>query len=247
LGFLDNINNAIGNATGYNPGNGQFNLGTLPNPLVQSGDIAGIKTPSIDGINVADPVNDPNLRRGLDPSFKGNAKDNPPGPAGPLSQADQLKNKQLGIADQLSDPNGLQSSLYQQFRNQRIKDLASDQLSTRHNLSQRGLLYGPGSKGIQLSNVAQAGSDLAKAKGQIRTESQNQADQIRATVLDQGIKQMQTQQQLYDTIYGDALTQYNNERQAYQAVGAGVGAIAGTYFGPAGTAAGAVAGGAIAG
>lgn len=245
MGF--NFNDIVQKATGYNPGNGQvdFNRG-LPaaassDPLVgyhanEYFDNGGSFGDSFTGKDVEA------FKKSIAPNVMGNdgglnlsigAQD--PGA--------QLRQQQLNQASDLENPYGnYQTDAYRTFRDKQLRDLADTNKLSRHNMAKNGL-YGPGSEGLQASNVGTTAQNLALGKNAIRTSAEQEAKGVRNDVLNNALDQRRTQQQMYDTVYNNALADYQNKRAALKTVGTAIGAAVGTYFAPGvGTAAGGAAG-----
>lgn len=139
--------------------------------------------------------------------------------------AEDLRKAQLGIATGI-EGEGFKGDLYNQFRNKRLADLASDQRTTEKRMGHRGL-FGPGATGVQARNLANASSDIAEGKGKINSFADEQAAQIRASVLTQGLQVRQTQQSIYDTIYNSALNDYQAKRKSQDQFMQGAGMVIG--------------------
>ncbi len=139
--------------------------------------------------------------------------------------AEDLRKAQLGIATDI-EGQGFKGDLYNQFRTKRLTDLATDQSTTTKRMAHRALL-GPGSEGLQAKNLANASLDLSEGKNKINSFADEQAAQIRASVLTQGLQQRQTQQYMYDTIYNSALADYQAKRASQDSFMKGAGMVIG--------------------
>ncbi len=188
-----NLNDAIGSMTGYNPGTGNIS----PAAENQGKDI-------FTGTGTSNPTT----------GLEGNGSGAAAAALTDAQQQDANNQKELGIANNLRNPYGLQGDIFNKFRNNRLSALASTQKQTSQSLSNRGLLYGPGSQGAQTSNVADYASQLTQGKSDIQSAANEQASQIENQVLNNGLQVRQTQQAMYDTIYNGALQQYQAQQQA---------------------------------
>lgn len=139
--------------------------------------------------------------------------------------AEDLRKEQLGVATGI-EGEGFKGDLYNQFRNKRLTDLATDQKSSEKRMGHRGL-FGPGAYGVQARNLANASADIAEGKGKINSFADEQAAQIRASVLTQGLQVRQTQQSIYDTIYNSALNDYQAKRKSQDQFMQGAGMVIG--------------------
>jgi hypothetical protein len=156
----------------------------------------------------------------------------------------EIRDKQLGIAKEFEDPNGIPSEAFRRFRSERMKDLSADQRSQKRSLSRRGLGYGGIAEGADARLQTEAGYDLETGKSKIKSAADEQAQQIRNDVLNNAIKEQQTKQVLFDSVYNNALNDYRQRRQSMKSFGQAVGGIAGTiYGGGVGGTVGATAGG----
>jgi hypothetical protein len=159
---------------------------------------------------------------------------------------DKLRKEQLAMASDFASPDGVQRDIYSKFRNERLRDLVTDQQRSARRLAKRGMGYGGVAEGEEARLGSEADYDLQTGKYKIKSAAEEKAKSIKADALDAAFKERQNKQVIYDNIYTDALNEYRNRRNAFKSFGQGVGGIVGTiYGGPAGGYAGAQAGGEV--
>lgn len=124
---------------------------------------------------------------------------------------------------------GTQNDIFQPIRNRMMSNLAGDSKATRSNMMSRGFGYGGAAQGAQAGLLANYQANNASAKQDVQTQANQQASDINANLISQGIQKRNTQQQMYDSIYNSALQHYIQERQASGAAVGAIGAIAGAF------------------
>ncbi len=209
--FGGDLNRAIKNTSGYDPGTGTW-APTTPFQGVEEGYDRAF--PSDGGDNKG------SLNQLADDVVSDNRKE-----AKKAKTAEELRQQQLDVATGI-EGQGFKNDVYNQFRTKRFKDLATDQSATQKSMAHRGLL-GPGAEGVQARNFANASVDMAAGKNKIRSFADEQAAQIRASVLTQGLQQRQTQQYMKDVIYNSALADYQAKRAAQNQFMTGAGMVIG--------------------
>ncbi len=122
---------------------------------------------------------------------------------------------------------GFENDTYNQFRNQGLRGLATQMHNTTESMNSRGLGYGGLAAGAQAKNAAGFASNMAQSKEDIANQSENMANQLDADALNSGNLLRQTQQGIQDTIYNQALRDYqirnNSMGQIMGGIGTGVG------------------------
>lgn len=223
MSFGDWVNKQIKDTTGYDPGTGQGNA--FLGPFGGQGQFSGSKNAAQGG---QDAVYDPTQQPAMDAA----------------KQQYDLRKQQVALATDFENPGGIQQDIYNKFRNERLRDLGTDQQSTQRGLSKRGLGYGGIAQGANARLQGDAEYDLQTGKSKIRSAAEEQAQQIKADTLNTAVQQKNAQQVIFNHVYSSALDEYRNRRNTLKAVGQGAGAIIGTaYGGPVGGAAGSAAGG----
>ncbi len=208
MGFWDEVNRGISRVGPYNPGTGE---------VAGPGDT---ESKNWDDAFPGEKNNQGALNNlAIDTGKKQDAA------AKEAKTAEDLRKQQLGVATGI-EGTGFKGDLYNQFRNKRLTDLASDQKTADKRMGHRGL-FGPGAYGVQAKNLANASGDIAEGKGKINSFADEQAAQIRASVLTQGLQVRQTQQSIYDTIYNSALNDYQAKRQSQDQFMRGAGMVIG--------------------
>lgn len=208
MGIFDEINKGINKISPYNPGTGEISTpgdkgqqnwdAAFPSDHDDQGALNNLTNETIGNNNQANRA---------------------------AATAEDLKQQQLGIASDI-EGEGFKGDLFNQFRNRRLKDLATDQSVTEKRMAHRGLL-GPGAEGVKQKNLSNASGDIAEGKGKIRSFADEQAAQIRASVLNQGLKERQTKQYMYDSIYNSALQDYQMKRASQDEFMKGAGMVIG--------------------
>ncbi len=208
--FGKDLNKAIKDTSGYDPGTGSWSPTTPFQGAEENWDTAFPSEKNNQGA----------LNNLANDTFK--KQDDA---AKQAKTAEDLRKQQLGVATGIEGA-GFKGDLYNQFRNKRLTDLASDQKTADKRMGHRGL-FGPGAYGVQAKNLANASGDIAEGKGKINSFADEQAAQIRASVLTQGLQVRQTQQSIYDTIYNSALNDYQAKRKSQDQFMQGAGMVIG--------------------
>lgn len=218
MGFFDGIGNAFKNV-GDVGGGIVKGIGTA---LPITAGLAGIGSAGIPGA-IGGLVGGEYLRNQL----QGGGPDSPQAP-GVDPRYKEIKDSQFKQAkDFRGNLSGFENDLFRDYRNMGLRDLASQVKTTSNSLGRRGLGYGGIAEGAQAKNAANFSYGMAKGKSDIHRSSEDMANQLDADALNSGLLFQKTQQGIQDTVYNQAIQEYQNRNSAmngiFQGAGQGIG------------------------
>lgn len=147
----------------------------------------------------------------LGDNLYGSGPDAPPVPGTP-GALDQLKQAQINTAkDFRQNLPGMEGQLGNQLASSSNQQLGQDTSSLKQMNSRRGLLYGGVNAGGENKLRASAQGGLSAAKSQLHAGLESQANQLDSEAIQTGVAIQQSQQQMQNLIYQQALARMQSE------------------------------------